>query len=124
MSQLRTRYLSVLPQQRQSNLASLKSLNTQLRLASDNLLRAAERRESLTALLAEAASSPQAFGGSPGAAAEPRTVRLTRLRQELASARARYTEEHPSVGRLRAALIATDRESAEASAGGAGATGG
>src|SRR5438128_761444 len=124
VSEFRRRYLGELPQQMQANLASLESLNTQLRLASDNLLRAAERRESLTALLAEAASSPQAFGGSPGAAAEPRTVRLTRLRQELASARARYTEEHPSVGRLKAELIATERESAEASAGGAGATAG
>src|SRR5213594_324193 len=52
VSEFRRRYLGELPQQMQANLASLESLNTQLRLASDNLLRAAERRESLTALLA------------------------------------------------------------------------
>ena len=99
----------------QANLATLESLNTQLRLNSDNQIRAAERRDSLTALLAEAASSPQAFGAAARrpAAAEPRAVRLARLRQELASARSRYTEEHPTVVRLKAEIAATEREPAE-----------
>src|SRR5207253_11401417 len=55
VSEFRRRYLGELPQQMQANLATLENLNTQLRLASDNLLRAAERRESLTALLTEPA---------------------------------------------------------------------
>ncbi len=99
----------------QANMATLESLNTQLRITSDNQIRAAERRDSLSALLAEAASSPQAFGGPAGApaAAEPRAVRLARLRQELASARSRYTEEHPTVARLKAEIAATEREPAE-----------
>jgi len=122
VSEFRKRYLGELPQQMQANLATLENLNNQLRLTSDNQIRAAERRDSLTALLAEAASSPQAFGAAPGTAAESRTVRLNRLRQQLASARARYLEEHPTVVRLKAELAATEHEPAEPSGGGPGAT--
>jgi polysaccharide chain length determinant protein (PEP-CTERM system associated) len=115
VSEFRKRYLGELPQQMQANMATLESLNTQLRVTSDNQIRAAERRDSLTALLAEAASSPQAFGGPTGAAAaaEPRAVRLAQLRQELASVRSRYTGEHPTVARLTEEIAATEREPAE-----------
>jgi protein tyrosine kinase modulator len=102
----------------QANLSTLENLNIQLRLTSDNQIRAAERRDSLTALLAETASSPQAFGASPEAATEPRALRLTRLRQALASARTLYTEQHPTVVRLNSEIAATERELAESSGGG------
>ena len=120
VSEFRKRNLGELPQQMQANMATLENLNTQLRITNDNQMRAAERRDSLTALLAEAQSSPQAFGASSGAslAAEPQAVRLTRLRQELASARGRFTEEHPTVVRLKAEIAAAERESADPSAGG------
>jgi polysaccharide biosynthesis transport protein len=115
VSEFRKRYLGELPQQMQANMATLESLNTQLRVTSDNQIRAAERRDSLSALLAEAASSPQAFGGPAGgpAAAEPRAMRLARLRQELATALSRYTEQHPTVVRLKAEIAASEREPAE-----------
>jgi polysaccharide chain length determinant protein (PEP-CTERM system associated) len=115
VSEFRKRYLGELPQQMQANMATLESLNTQLRVTSGNQIRAAEQRDSLTALLAEAASSPQAFGGPTGApaAAEPRAVRLARLHQELASVRSRYTEEHPTVARLTVEIAAMEREPTE-----------
>ncbi len=112
VSEFRRRNLGELPQQMQANMATMESLNTQLRLTSDSQSRAVERRDSLSALLAEAQSSPQSFGG-PATAAEPRMVRLARLRQELASARSRYTEEHPTVARLKAEIAATELEPAE-----------
>jgi len=40
-------------------------------------------------------------------------MRLARLRQELASALSRYTEQHPTVVRLKAEITATEREPAE-----------
>jgi succinoglycan biosynthesis transport protein ExoP len=94
VSEFRKRYLGELPQQMQGNLVTLENLNT--------------------ALLAEAASS-----ATPGN--EPPPVRLTRLRQALASARTQYTEEHPTVARLNAEIEASERESAEPSGGGTGA---
>jgi polysaccharide chain length determinant protein (PEP-CTERM system associated) len=118
VSEFKKRNLGELPQQMQANLSTLENLNIQLRLTSDNQIRAAERRDSLTALLAEAASSPQTFGASPGTATEPRAVRLTRLRQELASARTLYTEQHPTVVRLKSEIADTERGPAEPSGSG------
>ena len=109
VSEFRRRHLGELPQQLQANMATLENLNMQLRITNDNQVRAAERRDSLTALLAEAASSPQVSGTPP---AEPNAVRLSRLRQELTSERARYTEEHPTVARLKAEIAAAEREPA------------
>jgi polysaccharide chain length determinant protein (PEP-CTERM system associated) len=114
VSEFRKRHLGELPQQMQANLATLENLNTQLRITSDNQIRAAERRDALTALLAEAASST-----APGDELPP--VRLTRLRQALASARSLYTEEHPTVARLKAEIDTAEREPAEPSGGGTGA---
>ncbi len=115
VSEFRKRYLGELPQQMQANLVTFENLNSQLRLNSDSQSRAAERRDALTALLAEAASSPQAFGASAGGPTlnEPHAARLGRLRQELASARARFTESHPTVVRLKAQLAATEGEPAD-----------
>jgi polysaccharide chain length determinant protein (PEP-CTERM system associated) len=112
VSGFRKRYLGELPQQMQANLVTFENLNSQLRLNLDSQIRAAERRDALTALLAEAASSPQAFGAPAGAPAlnESHAARLVRLRQELASARARLTDEHPTVVRLKAQLAATEGE--------------
>jgi polysaccharide chain length determinant protein (PEP-CTERM system associated) len=112
VSEFRKRYLGELPQQMQANMATLENLNTQLRLNSDGQVRAAERRDSLTALVAEAASSPQSFGAAPGGPtlAEPHAARQARLRLELASAQARFTQEHPTVLRLKIELAATEQE--------------
>src|SRR5262244_2279882 len=119
VSDFRRRNLGELPQQMQANLTAMENLNSQLRLNNDNQTRAIERRDSLTSLLAEAASSPQLYGATPGAPgpAEPRAARLARLRMELASARSRYTEEHPSVTRLKAEIAATEQDSAETKSG-------
>jgi succinoglycan biosynthesis transport protein ExoP len=112
VSEFRKAYLGELPQQMQANLVTLENLHSQLRLNNDNQSRAAERRDSLTALLAEAASSPQTFVASAGgpSLAESHAARLARLRQELAGARARFTEQHPTVVRLKAQLASTESE--------------
>jgi polysaccharide chain length determinant protein (PEP-CTERM system associated) len=115
VTDFRKRNLGELPQQMQANLVAMENLNTQLRLNGDSQVRAAERRESLTALLAEAATSPQAMGAVPGAppVGESRAMRLVRLRQELAATRSRFTEQHPSVARLKGEIAATEGEPAE-----------
>jgi polysaccharide biosynthesis transport protein len=107
VSDFKRRYLGELPQQMQTNLTMMDHLNQQLRLNSDNQTRVIERRDSITGLLAEAASSPQS------GLAEPRAVRLARLRQELAAVRTRYTDQHPSVIRLKAEIAATEQEPVE-----------
>jgi protein tyrosine kinase modulator len=121
VSDFRRRHLGELPQQMQANMATLENLNMQLRITNDNQIRAAERRDSLTALLAEAASSPHASGAP--AAPEAGGARLSRLRHELANERARYTEEHPTVARLKAEIAAAELESSKSPGGASAAAG-
>lgn len=112
VSEFKRRYLGELPQQMQPNLATLEVLNTQLRLNSDNQVRAAERRETLTAQLSEAETFGQTLGapGAPATGPEPPELHLARLKQELTTARTRYTETHPTVIRLRDEITAVEGE--------------
>ena len=66
VSEFKRRYVGELPQQMQANLATLEALNTQLRLNSDNQVRAAERRQALAAQLAEAEAFAQPLAVAPG----------------------------------------------------------
>ena len=115
-----------LPQQMPANLATLEGLHVQLRLNSDNQLRASERRETLKAQLAEAASTPQLFGAQPGSEPgtqplyETRAQRLGRLKLDLTTALANYTEAHPTVMRLRREIQALERAPDEPAAKDAG----
>jgi len=116
VSEFKRRYMGELPQQMQPNLASLEALNTQLRLNSDNQVRAAERREALAGQLSEAESFGQ-MPGAPGVAPvgpETPALRLARLKQELTTARTRYTDAHPTVVRLKDEIGLVERELAEA----------
>ena len=120
VSEFRKRHMGELPQQMQANLATLEALHTQLRLNSDNQVRAAERREALQNQVAEAAAlarlpAPVAAIGADGfAQREHPAARLLRLRQELAAARARYTDEHPIMARIRAEIATLKEEVPEA----------
>jgi polysaccharide chain length determinant protein (PEP-CTERM system associated) len=118
VSAFRTRHLGELPQQMQSNLTSLETLSAQLRLNSDNQLRATERREALTSQLAETATLAQVAPSAAGRPIppEPLAARIARLKEELAAANARFTEVHPSIIRLRDALAAAEREQSQANA--------
>jgi polysaccharide chain length determinant protein (PEP-CTERM system associated) len=115
VSEFKRRYMGELPQQMPANLATLEGLHVQLRLNSDNQLRASERRETLKAQLAEAASTPQLFGAQPHSEPgtqplyETRAQRLGRLKLDLATALANYTEAHPTVMRLRREIQALER---------------
>jgi len=118
VSEFRKRYLGELPQQMQGNLASLEALNTQLRLNNDNQVRAVERRHALAAQLAEGEAFPQALGAPGGLVPgpEPPALHLARLKQELIAARARYTDAHPTVTRLKDEIAAVERDLASAKA--------
>jgi polysaccharide chain length determinant protein (PEP-CTERM system associated) len=90
----RRRAMGELPQQMQSNLATLESLNNQLRLNSENQVRALSRREALSKELNDLIA---AGGGGP----EPAAVRLARLQQELSDLRTRYTDLWPDIIRIK-----------------------
>jgi polysaccharide chain length determinant protein (PEP-CTERM system associated) len=114
VSEFRRRHLGELPQQMQANMASLEALTTQLQVNSSNQVRAAERRQDLSAQLAEAAAYGPALA-APGLAPSPESpaVRLARLKQELTTARGRYTEAHPAIGLLKDEIASLEAELAQ-----------
>ena len=93
MGELQRRYLGELPQQLQGNLATLDSLNAQLRINNDNQIRLAERRDTVAGQLAQAKLN----SGGP----EPDDVRLARLQQELITLRMKYTDLWPDIIRIK-----------------------
>jgi succinoglycan biosynthesis transport protein ExoP len=102
-------HLGELPQQMETNLATLERMNTQLRINADRQTRAAERRETLSSQLADAESLL-----ASGNAGEPRgAVRLAQKKEELARLRTRFSERYPDVVQLAAEVTALERELAE-----------
>jgi polysaccharide chain length determinant protein (PEP-CTERM system associated) len=95
-SEFRSSHLGELPQQVQTNLASLERLNMQLRLNGENQIRALDRRERLEQQRAGAAAAAR-----PAVTASPESERMAKLTQQLADLRVRYTDAYPDVVRLR-----------------------
>jgi polysaccharide chain length determinant protein (PEP-CTERM system associated) len=105
MGELQHRYLGELPQQLQGNLATLDSLNAQLRINNDNQIRMAERRDQVAGQLAQAKLN----SGGP----EPDEVRLARLQQELITLRMKYTDRWPDIIRIKDEIERLKKEMAE-----------
>jgi polysaccharide chain length determinant protein (PEP-CTERM system associated) len=124
VSTFKRRHLGELPQQMDTNLATLERLHSQLRQNSDNQTRAAERRHSLSSQLAEAESFPTpaavaASGGGPAVFATPElreAARLAQKKEELAKLRIQFSDKYPDVVQLTAEVAALERELAEAKA--------
>ena len=108
VSEFKRRYLGELPQQMETNVATLERLHIQLRLNSDNQTRVMERRAALASQQAEAGAS----GGGPE---EPQT-RLVRLKQLMGELRAQFSEKYPDVVVLRAEIAALEQQLDEAKA--------
>jgi polysaccharide biosynthesis transport protein len=102
----RSRWVGELPQQVGVNMATLERLHAQLHLASANQLRAVDRRAALDKQLAELDTS--------AAAPETGATKLTKLKQELAELRRRFTDAYPDVIRLRAEVARLEQDLATA----------
>ncbi len=98
---LKARYMGELPQQAQGNLARLETLNSQLRLNSDNQVRLAERRENLQIQLSQLRTE---------AGIEPDEVRLQRLKGELTELRVKYTDLWPDIIRLKHEIATLEKQ--------------
>src|SRR3989449_4582982 len=90
VSAFKRRYLGELPEQMETNLATLERLHMQLRLNADNQTRAMERRAALASQLAEADSLRAAVPVAPGGGPEDPQMRLARLKQQLTELRVQF----------------------------------
>lgn len=105
------KHLGELPQQADANTANLQRLQADLRTASEERMRALDRRNELLRDLDDADAPPAPVRAGPG----PAAVRLATKRNDLADLRQRYSESYPDVIRLRGEVAALEREaSAEA----------
>jgi polysaccharide chain length determinant protein (PEP-CTERM system associated) len=103
-SELQRRYLGELPQQMQGNLAGLESVNAQLRMNNDTVVRLLERRGQLATQLEMA----RAESGE-----ETDEMRLSRLRRELISLRIKYTDLWPDIIRIKDEIARLEKQIAE-----------
>jgi polysaccharide chain length determinant protein (PEP-CTERM system associated) len=105
----KTRHGADLPEQLVANLATLERLNAQIERNKDWQQRLIERRET--------AARYVAVPGEPARIA-PETVeaRLDRMRGELADLRARYSDRHPDVVRLREQIALLEKSASQAPA--------
>ena len=112
ISEFKNRHLGDLPEQQVANLAMLERFYTQLRMNSDNQLRAMNHRERLLEEGARAGMLP------PGHSPEGMTVRLIQLRRRLAELRTRYTDKYPDVIHVKSEIAALERQQGESDANG------
>jgi polysaccharide chain length determinant protein (PEP-CTERM system associated) len=104
----RVGHIGELPQQVETNLASLERLNTQLRLNGENQIRVLDRRERIERQRADVAAA-----APPQAVSSPEAERLAKLRQQLDDLRSRFTDAYPDVARVRADIDALTRQMAQ-----------
>jgi len=102
--EFRTRWVGELPQQLAVNMATLERLHAQLQLAGANQLRALDRRAVIEKQLADLDHE------TPTGSADTNAARLTKMKQELAEMRRRYTDRYPDVARLRAEITGLERD--------------
>jgi protein tyrosine kinase modulator len=120
VSEFKQRHLGELPQQMEANLATLERLNAQFRVNSDRQLRTTEQRQELVRRL----ESMEPVVATPGhvvtsvqtsvAPPDPATVRLEKLRQDLADLRMRFSDKYPDVMHLKAEVARLERQVFEA----------
>ena len=103
-TELQRRYLGELPQQIQGNLAGLESVNAQLRMKNDAVVRLLERRGQLAAQLELA----KAESGE-----ETDEMRLARLRRELIALRIKYTDLWPDIIRIKDEIARLEKQMEE-----------
>ena len=108
---LREKYMGELPQQMQSNIMTLESMQNQLRMNNDNQVRAAERQQALSAELAAAVAMSQTAGGATPF--ETPEMRLARLKQDLVNLRMKYTDRWPDIIRIKDEIAGLEKELAQ-----------
>lgn len=102
-----------LPEQLDTNLATLNMLQRELQTVEEGLLFARERQQSLARGVGRSLSAASPRGGEPSSVEND----LGEMRRQLAALKGRYTDEHPDVQTLRSRIVRLEARLAEAQSG-------
>lgn len=102
-----------LPEQLETNLATLGMLQRELQTVEESLLFARERQEALARNVGSSATAGAPQPGAPAGAND-----LASLRRQLTALKSRYTDEHPDVQNLKARIARIESRLAEPPASG------
>jgi polysaccharide chain length determinant protein (PEP-CTERM system associated) len=99
LAQFKMKYTGQLPDQEQTNLSMLATLNTQLQATTQTLARAQQDKTYSESLLAQQSAAWQASR----AGTNPDTLdhQLSALQSQLVTLQSRYTEDHPDIIKLK-----------------------
>lgn len=117
LSSYKQAYMGALPEQLQSNLSALNSLQTELQTNQSALSAAEERYLLIQRAMSELAHAAPGTSSGMAAASLPAgspEARLAQLRQVLPSLEARYTPKHPEVIKARREIARLEAELAQA----------
>jgi polysaccharide chain length determinant protein (PEP-CTERM system associated) len=99
LAAFKSRYIGQLPGQEQTNLNILMGLNTQLEATTQVLNRAQQDKTYLESLIAQQISAWQS--SSSGTNPDVLEQQLARLQNDLVTLRARYSDDHPDVKKMK-----------------------
>jgi len=116
LGEFQEQHAGQLPHEAEANLANLERLQGDLRAATEERLRAVDRRNELLRQLDEADAAPSSPNAGPG----PVATRLARKKEELADLSRRYSDKYPEVIRLKEEVAALEKEAAQEPAPAAG----
>lgn len=111
LQQFKAQYLGQLPSETQANLALRDTLEGRLQNATQELQHANQQKVYLNSLLSQYHKLRMSGSSASSAPAETPPVldaELSRLRQQIAELRLRYTEAHPDLMRLREQVARTE----------------
>ncbi len=97
LAKLKKQYMGSLPEEAQSNLSLLMTMNSQLEATTQTLSRSQQDKVLNESILTQQLSTWHSMQTSPGASAETLEQQLGILQDQLTSLESRYTEEHPDV---------------------------
>ena len=97
LAKLKKQYMGSLPEESQSNLSLLMTMNSQLEATTQTLSRAQQDKVLNESILTQQLSTWRSMQSSPGTNTETLEQQLGALQDQLTNLESRYTEEHPDV---------------------------
>lgn len=117
LAQFKSHYLGSLPDQEQTNLSLLATLNSQLEANTQSISRAEQDKAFNESLLSEQEIGADAKTATGGLTSSNNATELDALEKQLSVLLGRYTPKHPDVIKLQSQIAELKREEAESASG-------